>query len=75
MNTEIKDLLFKALKNKCLAEKDEAVATLAVYFSNPVGIGEHPQVVEEMMKMLDKAVCAQDKHDYLLNNFSHINPK
>ena len=29
--------------------------------SNPVGIGEHPQIVEEAMKQLDKLATAEGK--------------
>lgn len=30
----------------------EAIATLEVYLKNPVGIGEHPQIIEEMDKLV-----------------------
>ena len=30
----------------------EAKAVLEIYFNNPVGIGEHPQIVEEIDKQL-----------------------
>lgn len=44
--------LINALKLKYEAQKLEAIATLEVYVSNPVGIGEHPQIVEEMDKLV-----------------------
>ena len=34
--------LFKALVKKYEAQIARAVATLIIYFDNPVGIGEHP---------------------------------
>jgi len=40
--------LVNALKLRYEARKAEAVATLEVYLKNPVGIGEHPQIVKEM---------------------------
>jgi hypothetical protein len=43
------------------AEIAEAEATLLIYFNNPVGIGEHPQHLEEMDKMLEKYANAKDK--------------
>ena len=61
MTDKIQTLLFKALRNRFEAERDEASATLEIYFSNPVGIGEHPQIVDEMAKQIDKLANAEDK--------------
>jgi hypothetical protein len=44
--------LINALKLRYEAQKMEAIATLEVYLKNPVGIGEHPQIVEEMDKLV-----------------------
>tara|TARA_Y100000004_G_scaffold182772_1_gene229861 strand:- start:50 stop:265 length:216 start_codon:yes stop_codon:yes gene_type:complete len=56
----MKQRLYKALKSKYESERDEALATLEVYFNNPAGIGEHPQVVEEMAKQVEKLANAED---------------
>ena len=68
----MKDILHRALVSKYEAQRDEALATLEVYFNNPAGIGEHPQVVEEMAKMVEKLANAQDCLEHLasplLNN-------
>tara|TARA_Y100001938_G_C7787281_1_gene280817 strand:- start:49 stop:342 length:294 start_codon:yes stop_codon:yes gene_type:complete len=53
--------IYEALLASCKAERLEALATLDVYMSNPVGIGEHPQIVEEAMKQLDKLAAAEGK--------------
>jgi len=58
--TTVKDSLRRALKTKYEAQKSEAEATLAVYFNNAAGIGEHPQVVEEMSKQLEALANAED---------------
>tara|TARA_Y100000591_G_C21212401_1_gene396123 strand:- start:3 stop:221 length:219 start_codon:yes stop_codon:yes gene_type:complete len=57
----IKEHLFNALKLKYEAEIQECRATLMIYFNNSVGIGEHPQQLEEMDKLLEKMVNAEDK--------------
>lgn len=44
--------LINALKLRYEAQKMEAIATLEVYLKNPVGIGEHPQIIEEMDKLV-----------------------
>ena len=52
------DLKVDALRAKYQAEKLEAIATLEVYVKNAVGIGEHPQIVEEMAKLVEQVVNA-----------------
>jgi len=43
----------------------EAEATLLVYFNNSVGIGEHPQHLEEMDRFVEKMTNAKDKLEML----------
>jgi len=65
-------LLLDALYAKYHAEKAEAVAKLNIYLSWSVGIGEHPQHVEEMDKLVDQFAIAQGKLDSLKSMISHI---
>ena len=58
-------LLYKALKDKYVAVISEAEATMEIYFNQSVGIGEHPQHVEEMDKLICKIADAEDKLDAL----------
>lgn len=41
-----------ALRAKYIAMRLEAIATLEVYTKNSAGIGEHPQIIEEMDKLV-----------------------
>lgn len=41
-----------ALRAKYIAMRLEAIATLEIYTKNAVGIGEHPQIIEEMDKLI-----------------------
>jgi methylaspartate ammonia-lyase len=54
-------LLYEALESKYLAQIAEAKATLAIYFESSVGIGEHPQHLEEMDKFVAQLTEAEDK--------------
>ena len=63
-------LLYNALKSKYEAEKASALATLDVYFTNAAGIGEHPQIVEEMAKQLELLANAEDCLESLKKNCS-----
>ena len=60
-------LLQDALELKYRAQIAEAKATLSIYFENSVGIGEHPQHLEEMDKLISQLADAQDKLETLRN--------
>jgi hypothetical protein len=46
------NLKLRALKSRYNAQKDNAFATLEVYLTNSVGIGEHPQIMDEIDKLI-----------------------
>lgn len=54
------DLKVDALRARYTAEKLEAIATLEVYVKNAAGIGEHPQIIEEMATLVEKVANAND---------------
>jgi len=54
-------LIYTALLKKYEADIAEARATLEIYFNDAVGIGEHPQMLEEMDKFVEKLAAAHDK--------------
>ena len=53
--------ILQALEDKYQAQISEADATIKIYLDNSVGIGEHPQHIEEIDKLLQKIVDAQEK--------------
>ena len=57
----MRDIFMSALKKKYEADVDVAKATIEVYLTKSVGIGEHPQFVEEIDKQLEIIGCALDK--------------
>ena len=57
----IKSVLIKALEDKYNAQISEADATIKIYFENSVGIGEHPQHVDEVDKLIEKIANAEEK--------------
>ena len=64
---KISQKFYEALMSKYASEMNEAEATLLVYFNNPVGIGEHPQHLEEMDKFVTQLTDAEDKLESLRN--------
>jgi hypothetical protein len=58
---KIREKMFDALLKKYESEVAEAEATLMVYMENSVGIGEHPQHLEEMDKFVEQLSNSSDK--------------
>ena len=57
--------ILDALRAKYEAEIAEADATVNIYLSNSVGIGEHPQHIDEVNKLIDRIAQAKEKLDVL----------
>ena len=57
----LRQAILQALEDKYQAQISEADATIKIYLDNSVGIGEHPQHIEEIDKLLQKIVDAQEK--------------
>ena len=58
---DIRSLIVKALRKKYEADIEQAKTTDNIYLERPVGIGEHPQHIEEIDKLLQKIVDASEK--------------
>ena len=63
--SKIAEKMYEALSLKYRSEMAESEATLLVYLTSCVGIGEHPQHLEEMDKLVEKFANAQDKLESL----------
>ena len=57
--------MINAMRARYEADIAEADATINIYLNNPVGIGEHPQHLEEIDKLLSKIAEAKDKKEAL----------
>jgi|TARA_R100000084_G_scaffold66494_1_gene29003 methylaspartate ammonia-lyase len=61
----MKRAILDALVAKYEADIAHADATLKIYLENSVGIGEHPQHIEECDKLVDKIASAKEKLEVL----------
>ena len=63
----------EAMYNTALAEfhsqRDKAIATARIYLEHPVGIGEHPQVIDEFIKQIKLAAEAEEAASMLVDTF------
>ena len=62
-------ILYKALLSFYRAQRDEARATLEVYFHNSVGIGEHSSLLGEMKNWAIKLGEAEEVIEVLEKYF------
>ena len=54
-----------ALEARYESQIAEADAIIKIYLENSVGIGEHPQHLEEIDKLFDKIATAQERLEVL----------
>jgi hypothetical protein len=57
--------IIEALRAKYEAQIAEADAVANIYLTNSVGIGEHPQHIEEVDKQVEKIANAKEKLEVL----------
>mgnify|MGYP003136419020 FL=1 len=62
-----KDVIVDALEKKYEAQMAQAEANVKVYMENPVGVGEHPNIVQEVEKLLKEIKDAKEMLDELKN--------
>ena len=67
---EVNNGLLHAAKARYQAQIVEAVATLEIYFTNAVAIGEHPDLLAEVDKYLDMLESASGKLNALGEHFT-----
>ena len=58
---DFRTVILQALEDRYNAQISEADATIKIYLENPVGIGEHPQHIDEVDKLIEKIVNAEEK--------------
>lgn len=63
----IKNAILDALEKKYDAAIAEADATIKIYTENSVGIGEHPQHIQEVDKLIGKICHNKEKKEELKN--------
>ena len=61
----MKTTILEALQAKYFGEIKEAQATIEIYLENPVGIGEHPEILDAIDTQVAKLAEAQEKFEVL----------
>ena len=72
----IKKAMYEAALSEFESVRDKAISTARIYLEHPVGIGEHPQVIDEFIKQIRIAADAEEAIYMLQNTFrDEISPK
>jgi len=66
---DIRESMIKALRKKYEAVIEEAKATAEVYLHRPVGIGEHPEIVQAIETQVEIIAHAEDKLNTIHKHF------
>ena len=66
----MREAILTALEDRYNAQISEADATLKIYLENSVGIGEHPQHIDEVDKQFEKIANAEEAQMRANNEFT-----
>ena len=61
----MRNAIIQAPEDRYNAQISEADATIKIYLENSVGIGEHPQHIDEVNKQIEKIAAAREKLEVL----------
>tara|TARA_B100000902_G_scaffold393410_1_gene447591 strand:+ start:1632 stop:1832 length:201 start_codon:yes stop_codon:yes gene_type:complete len=61
----VRDQIINALKTHALGQIEKHKMNIEIYLTNPVGIGEHPDVMEAMEKELSEISKYHDQLEVL----------
>ena len=63
----MREVILNALEAKYEAQIQEALVNIEVYLNNPVGIGEHSEIIEAIDGQVSKMVEATEKKQIIRN--------
>ena len=67
----MRNLIKEALIKKYDGDIATANANMQVYLANPVGIGEHSEIMAEVDKQLEKIAAAEEKKEMLIKHYEN----
>ena len=67
--TSLSNQLMRATLARLEADRQEAIATIGLYLNAPVGVGEHPDLVSEIVAATKRLADAEEGMETLNRNF------
>ena len=65
----MRDMILQAIKTKLLGEMNGHIANIEVMMTNPVGVGDHPTIIDTIDKELTGLEHANGKLNVLVKYF------
>ena len=65
----VKKAMYESALSEFESTRDKAISTARIYLEHPVGIGEHPQVIDEFIKQIKIAAEADEAASMLIDTF------
>jgi hypothetical protein len=62
---EVGSLFLQAAKKRLEAKVKNAEAKVNLYLTEPVGVGEHPEITDEIIKAAEEGAHAQDVLNFI----------
>jgi hypothetical protein len=75
MRNTLSNQLMRAALARFESDRQAALATIELYLTVPVGVGEHPNIVEEIAAAARKLAEAEEGLDTLTRNFLGESPE
>ena len=69
MSCNLRELTITSLLEQAQGEISKAKANVEIYLHNPVGIGEHPDVLGSIQDQLDVIAKAEERIDVINKHF------
>ena len=73
--SNIAEQLIRATLSKFEADRQEALAVIELFLNHPVGVAEHPTVIEELAKATANLASAEESMEALKRNFLVAEPE
>ena len=71
MTTPLTNQLMRATLARFEADRFDALATFQLYLNAPAAVGDHPDIVGQLVKAAAKLASAEDALEALNRNFLH----
>ena len=65
----VKKSMYESALSEFESQRDKAISTARIYLEHPVGIGEHPQVIDEFIKQIKIAAESEEAASMLVDTF------
>ena len=68
MSCDLRKQTLEALRSQCKGNIDKARVNVEIYLHNPVGIGEHPDVLAAIQEQVD-VIAKEEEHLHVIDNY------